>query len=227
MIEDDVNLFVESLSGCPLIQLKGEKYKFCLNSLTEQVPPASSRLYKAVARLLFRVGVCSGIFHDGPCGEGDYALVSEEDRGSPIATAVLLEVGGTLSLARWLLPVERPEIPQVPLEMEYTRQTLYLMGLTRDESSRELIIIDDFVSTGGTLVALIKGIESQTNHTVKGILTVADKGYGGPQRVFVETGHTVHSLAKLNMEGETSIVEEVNLPDVSLHGIRCRNSQKR
>jgi adenine phosphoribosyltransferase len=210
MFHSDIRLLFDCLNGCELVEIPDTKYKFCFNSLTEQTPPISSEMLAAFARLIYWIGLENKIFSSN---NDDNFLLSEEDRGAVLATAVLMQVRGKLALARWMLPVSKSEIPRITLKMEYTEQDLYLMGLKKDEPSQELIIIDDFVSTGGTLISLIQAVKEQTNHTIKGVITVADKGYGGIEKVKAQTGVEVVTLAKLDLDGERLGIKEFMVPN--------------
>ena len=64
-------------------------------------------------------------------------------------------------------------------------------GVDRDD---RVVIIDDVISTGGTMVGLIKAIQKAGAQIID-IVCVAEKvEYGGVARVKEETGYTIKSM---------------------------------
>jgi adenine/guanine phosphoribosyltransferase-like PRPP-binding protein len=87
--------------------------------------------------------------------------------------------------------------------MEYTQGTLYLNGVERGD---QVLIVDDLISTGGTLVALIRAVRQAGAH-IRDVVCVAEKiEYGGGARVQAETGLAVKTLVKISVAGERSRV---------------------
>jgi adenine/guanine phosphoribosyltransferase-like PRPP-binding protein len=65
------------------------------------------------------------------------------------------------------------------------------------------VIVDDLISTGGTMIALIEAIE-QAGARINDVVCVAEKvEYDGRERIRDETGHDVKCLLRLSISGET------------------------
>ena len=80
---------------------------------------------------------------------------------------------------------------------------LYLNGI---EENDQVIIVDDMISTGGTMLALIQAIQL-TKGKIVDIICVAEKiEYEGVQRIAKETGYQVKTLVKISIAGERSKV---------------------
>jgi adenine/guanine phosphoribosyltransferase-like PRPP-binding protein len=184
------DLVIEAFDNQPLIQFG--KYKFLINPLTEQIPATSAELLQATA--------------DWIVAEGDFdqatKIGGEEDKGAILVAATSLATGLPFGLARWY-PAGLEGQVSVNFEMEYASGQLFLNGI---EENDRVIIVDDMISTGGTMLALIEAV-----HLAKGkiidIICVAEKvEYGGVQKITEETGHQVKTLLKVSISGKRSKV---------------------
>lgn len=180
----------ESFDRKPCIPM-GE-YRFLINPLTEQVPATSAELLQAAAEWL----VAAGDF------TGATKIAGEEDKGAILVAAVALKTGLPFGMARWY-PSGIDGQVSVDFTMEYTKGQLFLNGI---EAGDQVIIVDDMVSTGGTMVALIQAIR-QTGAEILDIVCVGEKpAYGGVVRIFRETGLRVKTLVQIDVDGEYSRV---------------------
>ncbi|MBN2044257.1 MAG: adenine phosphoribosyltransferase [Anaerolineales bacterium] len=183
-------LVIDALDDQPLVPVG--KYKFIINPLTEQVPATSAELLQAAADWIVEVGDFSRA----------NKIVGEEDKGAILVAATSLATGLPFGMARWY-PAGLEGQVSVHFEMEYTSGELFLNGV---EKGDQVLIVDDMISTGGTLLALIEAVRLAGAEIVD-IVCVAEKlDYGGVQRVKDETGLTVKTLVQLLMEGERSKV---------------------
>jgi adenine phosphoribosyltransferase len=188
-----MSLLEESFDDKPLVTIG--KFQFLLNPLTEQVPATSPALLREAAARVLAIANLDGV----------NKLVGEEDRGAILVAAVSLQADLPLALARWN-PSGVPGQIAVDFAMEYTQGTLYLNGVEPDD---QVLIVDDLISTGGTLVALIRAVQ-QAGAKIRDVVCVAEKiEYGGVARVQAETGLMVKTLVKISVAGERSRV--VNL----------------
>lgn len=166
--------------------------QFIINPLTEQIPATSAELLLEAARRLLEVGHF----------ERASKIVGEEDKGGILVAATSLLSGLPFGLARWYPSGLKGQI-ELPFESEYVDGKLYLNGVDRDD---RIVIVEDMISTGGTMVALIKAIQKAGAQIVD-IVCVAEKvEYGGVARVKKETGYTVKSILKVSVAGERSVV---------------------
>jgi len=73
---------------------------------------------------------------------------------------------------------------------------LYINSIRRGD---RVLIIDDLMSEGGTVIGMIKGLQ-KAGAIVKDIVVVINRG-GGLQRVKKETGYDVKTLADVEVRG--------------------------
>jgi adenine/guanine phosphoribosyltransferase-like PRPP-binding protein len=167
-------------------------HNFIVNPFTEQIPATPAELLREAARRVLAIGNF----------EEASKIVGEEDKGGILVAATSLLSGLPFGMARWYPSGLKGQI-EVPFTCEYTGGKLYLNGVDRDD---RVIIVDDLISTGGTMVALIQAIR-RSGAQVIDIVCVAEKvEYGGVARVKEETGHTVKSILKVSVTGERSVV---------------------
>ncbi|MHA1969944.1 MAG: adenine phosphoribosyltransferase, partial [Candidatus Hodarchaeales archaeon] len=133
-----------SLDNKPLFIVNN--YKFILNPLTEQVPATTSELLEAAAKAL--VEKMEGKKYD--------KIITEEDKGGILVAAVSLLSGLPFGMARWYPNQLASQISSI-FSCEYIdKGTLYICGI---ESGDRVCIIDDIISTGGTIIGMIKAMQ--------------------------------------------------------------------
>jgi adenine/guanine phosphoribosyltransferase-like PRPP-binding protein len=189
MIENKL-LVIKAFDDQPLIRFG--KYKFLINPLTEQIPATSAELLQAAT--------------DWIVAEGDFSqatkIAGEEDKGAILVAATSLATTLPFGLARWYPAGLEGQVP-VDFDMEYTSGQLFLNGIEKDD---KVIIVDDMISTGGTMLALIEAVQLAKGRIVD-IVCVAEKlEYKGVQRVANDTGYQVKTLLKISISGERSKV---------------------
>ena len=167
-----------------------------INPLTEQIPVTTAELLRAATDWIVEAGDFDGV----------NKIVGEEDKGAILVASTALATGLPFGMARWY-PAGLEGQVSVHFEMEYTSGELFLNGV--DHGDR-VIIVDDMISTGGTLLALIEAVR-QAGAEIVDIVCVGEKvDYGGVQRVLDQTGLPVKTLVKLSMEGEQSKVVQTS-----------------
>jgi adenine/guanine phosphoribosyltransferase-like PRPP-binding protein len=73
---------------------------------------------------------------------------------------------------------------------------MFIVGMNKDE---KVIISDSIISSGNTMIGIIKGLEEQTNCEIVGIGAVYERG-DGIKRIKEETGYEAKGLARLEIE---------------------------
>jgi adenine phosphoribosyltransferase len=69
-----------------------------------------------------------------------------------------------------------------------------------------ILIIDDVMSRGGTMISIIEGLE-KAGAVIRDAVVVIDRG-NGPQRVKEETGYDVKTLADVELrDGKLNILK--------------------
>ncbi|UCG01280.1 MAG: adenine phosphoribosyltransferase [Candidatus Heimdallarchaeota archaeon] len=172
---------------------KVNNYNFILNPLTEQVPATTSQLLEEAAKAL--------IDH---MKIADYdRLITEEDKGAVLVAAVSLLSGLPFGMARWYPNQLADQVSSI-FSCEYlSRGTLYICGINRGD---RVCIIDDIISTGGTLIGMIKALQGIGAEIID-IIVIGEKiEYQGVKNVIQETGFQVQSIFKISVKGELSKV---------------------
>ncbi|WP_116136933.1 phosphoribosyltransferase family protein [Trinickia diaoshuihuensis] len=188
-LADDA-LLRDAFDGCPLLPVQGKK--FVINSLTEQIPATRPDVLARAAEAVIEMGDF----------QRSTKIVGEEDKGAVLIAAVSLKSGLPFGIARWYPNGLDGQI-SVPFDCEYHSGSLFLNGVERGDM---VIIVDDMLSTGGTLIGLIRAVEA-AGAIIVDIVCLAEKiDYGGAARVESETGYTVKSVVKLSLTGERSTV---------------------
>lgn len=185
---DYKTIVTQAFDDQALIQVKD--HKFLINSLTEQIPATSAQLLHAATQWLIAVGDFSKA----------NKIAGEEDKGAILVASTSLATGLPFGMARWY-PVGIEGEICVDFEMEYASGSIYLNGI---EQGDKVIIVDDMISTGGTMLALIQAVRLAKAEIVD-IVCVAEKvEYNGVQRIFTETGFQVKTLVKVSVKGKRS-----------------------
>jgi len=184
------NLVIQSFDNQPLVQFEG--YRFLINPLTEQIPATTAELLQAATNWLLELGNFKQASK----------IIGEEDKGGILVASTSLATGLPFGMARWYPSGLEGQVV-VDFNMEYTSGKLFLNGINKGD---QVIIVDDMISTGGTMLALIKAVQSARAKIVD-IVCVAEKvEYGGVDKVAKETGYKVKSLLKVSVTGEKSKV---------------------
>ena len=125
--------------------------------------------------------------------------VGEEDRGAMIISDLLLSHNLARTMARWTPTGARGEI-RVPLANEYVQEgsvEIYLNGVT---AADRVILVDDLISTGGTLVSLVRAIR-QSRAEILEIFTIGEQSENrGREQSFRETGLRIKTLLRTGLE---------------------------
>ncbi|MDD3647380.1 MAG: phosphoribosyltransferase family protein [Candidatus Dojkabacteria bacterium] len=159
-------------------------YPYVLLSLTDSVPPMDPDLIEDMADLLVL--------------EGDFSnvdiIVSEADRGGgPLTHAVALRTGTPYVLANWYPNGIRGET-KVKTSIGFSGEGhIYLNSLKKGQKA---IVIDDLLSSGGTVDAIISALKG-TGVLVKETLFVGEKlGIGGRERILKNHKIQIKSLVQ-------------------------------
>ncbi|MEA5135765.1 MAG: phosphoribosyltransferase family protein [Candidatus Fimivivens sp.] len=185
-------LVEKSFHDCELLNINGKN--FVINELTEQIPATRPELLWQAARKVAALTNFDGI----------NKIVSEEEKGAVLVAAVSLLMGIPFGLARWYPSGLSGQI-EVGFTCEYAAGKIYLNGV---EPGDRVIIVDDMISTGGTLIALIEAVRAAGAEIVD-VVSLADKAeYNGIQRIKDATGIEAKSVVTVSVTGSKSKVHE-------------------
>jgi len=182
-------LLEESLKTCPIVK-RGE-YHYFIHPISDGVPLVEPELLRDVSTRVIKM-------IDTEIDK----IVTAEAMGIPIVTAVSIATDIPYVIMRKREYLLEGEIP-VHQETGYSKGELYLNGINKGD---KVVILDDVISTGGTLVAIINALK-RAGADIKDVLCIIDRGNG--QNVVEEkTGYKVKTLVKIEVvDGKVQILE--------------------
>ncbi|GAB7014701.1 hypoxanthine/guanine phosphoribosyltransferase [Methanogenium cariaci] len=163
---------VSSLESCPMVQ-RGD-YHYFIHPVSDGVPLVEPALLREIAVEMVRVLDFTGV----------QKIVVAEAMGIHIGVALSLITDIPLCIVR----KRNYDLPgEVALHQStgYSKGELYLNGV---ESGDRVIIVDDVLSTGGTMKALLEGL-AIAGAEVQDVLVVIKRGecdIGRPYKALVE-----------------------------------------
>ncbi|WP_151816247.1 phosphoribosyltransferase family protein [Acinetobacter seifertii] len=124
-------------------------------------------------------------------------IVTEEDKGAPLATTISLLTGKPLAMARWY-PYSLTELNNnvVDIKSEYFEGKMYLNGIDKGD---KVVIIDDTLSTGGAVIALAEALKTAGSTIEKVICAIEKVQNKGKEKVKEITGLDVTSIMKIEV----------------------------
>ncbi|RLG54942.1 MAG: phosphoribosyl-AMP cyclohydrolase [Thermoproteota archaeon] len=171
---------------------KRKEYKFILTPYTEHYTPPDPEVYEWIAEKI-----------DESTPDID-KVVAPECFGIPIAQLVASRKGRPLAIIR-----KRPLKPGdkgVEYASGYEKGRYYIYGVAEGE---KVLLVDDTVSTGGTLLSLIRELASR-GIRVAAVATIASKeDYRGRELVEKLTGLKVQSIVRVYIRSRGVEVEVV------------------
>ena len=179
----------KSLIEAPVIK-KGD-YDYFVHPITDGIPMVEARVMEEVADAIT-----------------EYAnldvdkIVCVEAMGIHIATALSLKTGIPFVVVRKRQYGLDGEV-DVHQVTGYSHGSLYINGLQKGD---RVILVDDVVSTGGTMVAVLNALKSMGVDLVD-VLAVMEKGKG-KKKVEKATGIRVKALLKVNVRAGKVVIED-------------------
>jgi len=192
-IDPAKNLLHSSYEGKDLVQITspdGKEAKFMIVPLSEHYPCTQADLLRETA---FKIS------QHIPRAQID-KIVSEFDRCSHILGAVSLFTNMPIAGAKWF---PGPESQGTAFSMEYYKGNLYPYGIQRGDT---VYIIEDTVSSGGTLIGLINLLQNNDVYIEGAVSAVAKKEYKGIERILEETGINVDRILDVSIAGDKTKV---------------------
>ena len=177
-----------SLINAPIIK-KGE-YNYFVHPITDGIPLVDPSILEEAADGISKFGNM----------EVD-KIVCVEAMGIHIATALSIKTRIPFVVVRKRLYGLKGEVA-VHQTTGYSQGELYINGLNKDD---RIILVDDVVSTGGTMIAVLNALERMGVKIVD-VMAVIEKG-SGKDIVKRETGFDVKSLVKVNVVNGKVVIE--------------------
>lgn len=147
-----------SLEGVPIVEF--DEYRYFVHPITDGIPVIEPALLRDVTNEIIR----RVDFDDVD------VILAPEAMGIHIATALSLQVDCPVSIARKRSYGLDGEV-SVAQTTGYSENDLYINGLA---SGDRVVIIDDVVSTGGTMMAMVEAVEA-IGATLERFVVVFDK----------------------------------------------------
>ncbi len=175
---------IQSLEASPVMK-RGE-YNYFIHPITDGVPLLEPAILREVGCAMVRVLDLAGVD----------TIVTCEAMGIPIGIALSMMTDIPLVVVR-KRPYNLPGEVAVHQTTGYSKSELYLNGVGAGD---RVVIIDDVCSTGGTLTALVRAIES-TGATVADICVVIGRGDA-------DIGRPFKTLVRIEVsEGRVRVVD--------------------
>jgi len=181
--------FKKSLQKAPIIK-KGD-YSYIVHPITDGIPEIQPEMLIEIVSEMKR--------HIKKCGPID-KIVTIEAMGIPLATALSIDMNIPFTIIRKRKYGLAGEV-YVEQKTGYSTSKLYINGLKKGEN---VVIVDDLISTGGTIKAVLSALQD-INVNVKGIIVAVDKGRCA-EEIKYEYDIEIKSIVKINTtDGENEI----------------------
>ncbi len=179
----------KSLLDAPVFK-RGD-YNYFIHPITDGVPEVKPELIREVVGHVIRIA----------CLDVD-KIVTVEAMGIPIGIALSIITDIPLVIIRkrkYGLPGEI-EVSQVT---GYSKSQLFLNGIKKGD---RVIVVDDVVSTGGTLLAVLQSLKA-AGADVMEVVAVVERG-SGAERLRKE-GYDIKTMVKVEVDEKhvTSVIE--------------------
>ena len=187
-VRDMLEEVIKSLEASPIVK-KGD-YNYFVNPISDGVPAMDPLMLRELSLAVHK-------YADLDIDK----IVAVEAMGIHLATALSLATDIPFVVIRkrqYGLPGEK----EVYQKTGYGSSNLYVNDLHEGE---KILLIDDVVSTGGTLIALIKTLQDM-GLDLKSVVAIIDKGEG-KEIVKKETGIDVLSIVKLDVIDGKVVIE--------------------
>ncbi|UGV40148.1 purine phosphoribosyltransferase family protein [Methanococcoides orientis] len=179
----------ESLRKAPIVN-RGE-YPYFIHPISDGVPSLEPELLDEIAEHMISI---AGTDYD--------RIVSIEAMGIPLATTLSLKTGIPLSIIRKRQYGLEGEVI-LSQSTGYSKGELYINGVNKGE---KVLVVDDVISTGGTLKALLPALEKM-GAQITNVIVVISRGDGAIQ--MRDMGYEINTLVKIDVDQNGVSILEV------------------
>jgi len=185
-----LELLKKSLQEAPIVK-KGD-YHYVVHPITDGIPEITPGLLAEVTDEMKKL--------IESCGKID-RIVTMEAMGIPLATKLSVDMDIPFTIIR---KREYGLLGEVSVEQVtgYSKAKLFINGLKKGD---KIVIVDDVLSTGGTLRAVLSALRKMEVN-VKGVFIAVDKGSRG-KKITTEFRIDVHSLVEIDIVDGTIIIK--------------------
>ena len=188
---DSLETLQDSLRGAPIIW-KGD-YPYFIHPISDGIPRMEAEVLRATRDLIVDMVDWSEID----------IVVSVEAMGLPLLAAVGEATGKPTVVIRKRSYGMEGEV-RVDVSTGYSSSTAYINDINPGE---RILVVDDVISTGGTLEPLLEALEKM-GAILKGVIIAIEKGEGRERLAKERPNWPIYSLARIDIvEGRVEIVE--------------------
>ena len=148
----------ESLESCPIVGMKG--YQYFVHPITDGVPELDPGLLDEVTDRIIEIG-------DFRCD----CIMAPEAMGIPLATIISAKTGIPFSIIR----KRKYGLPGEVSIAQYTGYSKSDMSINGLEKGDRVVVVDDVLSTGGTMRAIINALKNVIGVEIVDIIVVFEK----------------------------------------------------
>ena len=189
-MDERLRLLHESFTDVKIVWK--DDYQYFIHPLTDGVPRLDSELLKAVSELIF----------DRVEWDDIDIILGIEAMGLPLASTISLMTNKPTLVARKRgYGLEGETV--VSQQTGYSKGELYLNDLSSED---RVLVIDDVISTGGTLDAIIDGV-LRTGASLNQVVIVVEKG-DAMDEISLKHEIPISSLVKVEMDGDIVKIQE-------------------
>ena len=153
----------KSVLESPVIDKDG--YPYLVHPITDGIPHVEPEMLNEIIDWMLDVG-------DFGCD----IILAPESMGIPLAVPISLRLNIPYTVAR-KRKYDLPEEIEIPHKTGYSDSMLYVNGVKKGD---RIVIVDDVLSTGGTMSSLIDTLTSKGIEIVD-VLVVLNKGFRGEE----------------------------------------------
>ena len=190
-IMNEIDILKQSLINAPIIW-KGD-YPYFIHPITDGVPRLEPDVLKAIIELSVPLIDWQSVD----------MILGIEAMGLPLMAPLSMRTGIPMVIARKRQYGLKGEI-EINQETGYSKGSIFLNDIKKGEN---LVIIDDVLSTGGTIRSVIEGVK-KTGAVIQNIVVVVEKGPGMATLQKDYPKIRFDSLVKLEMDGEKVVIIE-------------------
>ncbi len=186
---DSLQRLKESLLAAPIIW-KGD-YPYFIHPLTDGVPRLDPSVLTAVVELIEAAVDWKSVD----------LVIGIEAMGLPLTSPLSMRNNKPQVVVRKRSYGLEGEVT-IDQSTGYSKGAMYLNDINEGES---VLIVDDVLSTGGTLDAIIKGVETM-GALIESVVVVVEKGPGLVQLQEKYPHIKISSIIRLEMDGENVVL---------------------
>ncbi|MAU85689.1 MAG: adenine phosphoribosyltransferase [Euryarchaeota archaeon] len=188
---DPLEVLQESLRGSPIIW-KGD-YPYFIHPISDGIPRMDPNVLRATRDLIVSMVDWSEID----------LIVSVEAMGLPLLAAVG-EASGKPTVVIRKRPYGMEGEVEVDVSTGYSKSTTYINDIKPGE---KILIVDDVISTGGTLEPILEAIE-RMGAKLQDIIIAIEKGNGRERLLKEKPQWPIRTLARIDIvDGKVEIIE--------------------